>query len=356
MSGASALADLGVFATLTFEPILITDLFHVHTGSGASNKQMGSVPYIAASFQNNGIVGYVNKPKYEGGWLSLVKDGDGGAGKCFYQPVPFWPSNHVFALEPKKSGIPASALLCVAALITHQCFNKYSRGHAINLTRLSRQKIMVPTTFEGGHSRVVDWGALARLGDEISVKVKSRIPITDQISDCDEILPELNFQPMLINSVFDSIKASSAWCDKVNLKSGVVQNLYLSQTKLSNGLDEIVAWQGMSPEPGNCITMTLKTQAIFYQPCPFYTAQNFLILRHPSLDVDSAMVLVTVLRRAAAKFSWGYGISMGRISKTHVMVPVIGVNGEKRVDWLAMRNYGRVLRLRTGRNVATLIK
>lgn len=70
------------YSALSFEPTLITDVFIAHSGSGAAKKERGAIPYVAASFQNNGIVGYVDKPKYKGGWLSLVKDGDGGAGKC----------------------------------------------------------------------------------------------------------------------------------------------------------------------------------------------------------------------------------------------------------------------------------
>ncbi|TWS21728.1 hypothetical protein FK530_24960, partial [Tsukamurella conjunctivitidis] len=90
---------MSVLDTLDFQPILLTDLFTLHNGEGAERKATGPVPYVAASFQNNGVVGYVEESKYPGGWLSFVKDGDGGAGTCFYQPAPFWPSNHVLALE-----------------------------------------------------------------------------------------------------------------------------------------------------------------------------------------------------------------------------------------------------------------
>jgi hypothetical protein len=168
------LSDDDILPDLVFEPMLITDMFKIHNGSGAPRKGRGAFPYVAASFQNNGVVGYVDAAKYQGGWLSLVKDGDGGAGKCFYQPVPFWPSNHVLALEPKTSGLPASALLCVAALITHQCFPKYSRGNAVNAVRLSRQKIMVPMITDVNGERVVDWGGLTRFGQKLLRVAKER--------------------------------------------------------------------------------------------------------------------------------------------------------------------------------------
>ncbi|MGU5577419.1 restriction endonuclease subunit S [Aeromonas veronii] len=160
-----------VYEQLTFGSILITDLFIIHNGAGAPKQDAGMVPYVAASFQNNGIVGYVNTPKCQGGWLSLVKDGDGGAGMCFYQPWPFWPSNHVYGLEPKRPGLTASALVCLAATISHQCFPKYHRGNAINMGRLSRQKIIVPTMIDADGVEIVDWDGLTRLGDELFTEV-----------------------------------------------------------------------------------------------------------------------------------------------------------------------------------------
>lgn len=159
---------------LTFAPVLITDLFELHNGAGAAKSTVGPVPYVAASFLNNGIVGYVDEAKYPGGWLSFVKDGDGGAGTCFYQPVPFWPSNHVFALEPKDEGTTESALVVMASIITHQCFPKYNRGFAANAARLSRQKIMVPVTLNSEGEQVTDWVGMEKLGKELLGETISR--------------------------------------------------------------------------------------------------------------------------------------------------------------------------------------
>lgn len=156
-----------MYKDMTFGPVLITDLFIIHNGTGSPKKDRGAVPYVAASFQNNGVVGYVDIAKCPGGWLSLVKDGDGGAGKCFYQPGPFWPSNHVFGLEPKMQGLAASALVCLAAAITHQCFPKYHRGNAINAGRLSSQKIMVPVVTNADGTQIAEWDGLTRLGTEL---------------------------------------------------------------------------------------------------------------------------------------------------------------------------------------------
>lgn len=168
---------------------------------------------------------------------------------------------------------------------------------------------------------------------------------------------ELTFTPMFITDVFESMKASTAWFDKVHLKGGEPSVPYLSQTQSDNSIAAIVADQGVAPEPGNCITVTLKTQATFYQPVPFYTAQNFLLFRHKNLDARSGLVLVTIMRRAMEKFSWGYGVSMARIQKTRIMVPTVENNsGDSSVDWSGMRQFGdELIRTAVGRAQQALI-
>jgi hypothetical protein len=159
-----------VYDHLTFGQVLLADLFLIHNGMGATKSEDGPVPYVAASFQNNGVVGYVDTAKCPAGWLSLVKDGDGGAGACFYQPMPFWPSNHVLGLEPKVQGISPGAMVCLAAAITHQCFPKYHRGNAINAGRLARQQITVPVVTHLG-KQTVDLDGLKRIGEALLSEV-----------------------------------------------------------------------------------------------------------------------------------------------------------------------------------------
>ena len=102
--------------------------------------------------------------------------------------------------------------------------------------------------------------------------------------------------------------------------------------------------------------MTLKTQSTFYQPAPFYTAQNFLIFRHRNLDANSGLFLVTTMRDAMNKFSWGYGVSMVRLQKTRIMVPVVtDISGEDVVDWKGMASYGRALRVRAERAITPVV-
>lgn len=156
-----------------------------------------------------------------------------------------------------------------------------------------------------------------------------------------DLLNSVQFRAVPLLDVFDSMKASSAWYDKVHLEDGDGENLYLSQTLRGNSVAGVVADQKATPEPGNCITVTLKTQATFYQPVPFYTAQNFLIFRHEELDEATGLVLVAAMRKVFEKFSWGYGISMARLARMRIIVPVYAPSGDQNdVDWDTMRRLG----------------
>lgn len=155
------------------------------------------------------------------------------------------------------------------------------------------------------------------------------------------VYDSVRFEPMLIPDVFETMRASTAWYDKVNLREGPGENLYLSQVHGNNGIAAVVGAQERRPEPGNCITVTLKTQSTFYQPRPFYTAQNFLIFWHPRLNSANGLVLVSAMRRAMAKFSWGYGVSMKRLARTRILVPVQrDKDGNVEVDWATLDALG----------------
>lgn len=176
-------SDDDTLPELRFKPMVITDLFQLHPGSGRTKSDVGPVPYVAASFQNNGIVGFVDKARYPGGWLSFVKDGDGGAGTCFYQPSPFWPSNHVYALEPLNARPSADALIIMASIITYQCFPKFNRGNAANAARLSRQHIMVPVVTNAEGEDVVDWEGMSAYGRALRVRAERAIvPVVGSLS------------------------------------------------------------------------------------------------------------------------------------------------------------------------------
>lgn len=160
------------------------------------------------------------------------------------------------------------------------------------------------------------------------------------------VLETLDFQPMLITDVFESMTASKAWYDKSKLcLSGVSVFPFVSRTKASNGVDSFCPRQGKAPEAGNAMTIGLDTQTIGYQPVPFYTSQNIQVLRHERLNESNALVLSSLIQEQMGKFSWGgNGATLGRLKKTRIMVPALTTaDGTIEADWDGMDRLGAEL-------------
>lgn len=160
-------------------------------------------------------------------------------------------------------------------------------------------------------------------------------------------LPDtLNFQPMLITDVFETMKASTAWYDKTKLsQDGEALFPFVTRSRVRNGIESFCCGQEKPAEPGNAITLGLDTQSIAYQPAAFYTSQNIQVLRHAKLTRNSALVLVSLINQQMSKFSWGgNGATLGRLKKTRIMVPTCGDEHiGNRVDWDGLDKFGRRL-------------
>ncbi|MBU3899471.1 MAG: restriction endonuclease subunit S [Gammaproteobacteria bacterium] len=165
---------------------------------------------------------------------------------------------------------------------------------------------------------------------------------------------------MLITDVFESMRATAAWYDRATLNmTGRATYPFVSRASENNGIVATCPRQVKDPEPGNAITIGLDTQTIAYQPAPFYTSQNIQVLRHDRLDVDSGLVLVTLIRKQMSKFGWGgNGATLGRLRKTRIMVPVeTGADADRKVvvDWEGMSSFGSFLRAEAERSIDAVL-
>lgn len=350
---------MSVLEELDFRPMLVSEVFDSITASKACydknkiQKGPGAYPYVSRSRLSNGhesVVGHQEVPPNAGNAITIGVDTQ----SVFYQPASFYTSVKIQVLRNAKL-TPASALVLVAILRKQMV--KFQWGNGVSLERLCVTRIMVPVATKSDGTVEPDWEGMDALGAELLGQVKSQARSARQARPAvNDALPDLRFEPMLITDVFDSMASSKAWYDKVHLKDGAGRNIYLSQTLGGNSVSAIVADQNSIPESGNCITVTLKTQATFYQPTPFYTAQNFLIFRHKNLNAENGLFLVTTMRNAMGKFSWGYGVSMARLKTTRIMVPVVAdSSGRDVIDWNGMTEYGRVLRVRAERAIVPVL-
>ncbi|RLY91224.1 hypothetical protein EAE32_11490 [Kocuria tytonicola] len=168
--------------------------------------------------------------------------------------------------------------------------------------------------------------------------------------DASQTPPSLNFAPVLLPDVLDSMGSSKAWFDRSKMtREGDAIYPFVSRTRRANGIDGFFPRQATKdPEPEGAITLGLDTQTLGFQTVPFYTSQNIQVMRHAELDEFTAPVLMTLISAQMGKFSWGgNGATLGRLKRTRIMVPVMcAADGPQKVDWGGIRQYGKWLQAR----------
>ena len=159
-------------------------------------------------------------------------------------------------------------------------------------------------------------------------------------------LENLDFQPMLVTDVFDSMKPASKWFDLARAeRRGSPVSPYVARSGGSNGIGAFLPTQSYdAPNAGNAITIGVSTSTVFYQPVAFYTSKEIQVLRHQRLTAGSALVLVAILREQMMKFQWGNGASIARLQATRIMVPAF-TNADVTIeaDWDGMDRLGEEL-------------
>lgn len=112
----------------------------------------------------------------------------------------------------------------------------------------------------------------------------------------------------------------------------------MTRTNNNNGVSSKVYKQKeIEPINGDCLTIGLDTQTVFYQQKPFYTGQNIHILRIENANKYIYMFIATIIRKKIKIFSWGSnGATLGRLLKMAIKLPV---NIDNKPDLEYMENY-----------------
>lgn len=160
------------------------------------------------------------------------------------------------------------------------------------------------------------------------------------------VLETLDFQPMFITDVFDSMKPAGKWFDLAKAeRHGSPVSPYVARSGGSNGIVAFLPPQSYdAPNAGNAISIGVSTSTVFYQPVAFYTSKEIQVLRHRRLTSGNALVLVAILREQMSKFQWGNGASIARLQATRIMVPALtAADGTIEADWDGMDRLGAEL-------------
>ncbi|WBT09413.1 restriction endonuclease subunit S [Corynebacterium sp. SCR221107] len=345
---------MSVLDTLDFQPMLITDVFESMAPAGkwfdlTKAKRNGALvsPYVARSGGGNGIGAFLPDQGFKAPNAGNAITIGVSTSTVFYQPVSFYTSKEIQVLRhPRLTSVNAPVLV---ALLREQMM-KFQWGNGASIARLQATPIMVPVITHTDGTVEVDWDGMDLLGAELLDEVVSlthNARLTD--SPDDDTFPELNFEPMPITDVFTSYRQAPAWLNTNQVQNGEPRYPHVTNTARRNSVAAFISRQGQRPNPGNAITVGIDTQVVSYQPVPFYGATKVFELRAPELNENNAFVLVTSLKQAISKFSWGHKASSARLQATRIMVATTtDTFGKTVVDWEGMTRYGRVLRTNVG--------
>jgi hypothetical protein len=353
---------MSVYEELTYAPMLITDVFETMKAAGkwfdlskANVQGEPKHPYVARSGGGNGIGALIPTqdvpPPNKGNCITIGVS----TSTVFYQPAPFYTSKEIQVLRHPR--LTACSGLALVTLLRQQ-MGKFQWGNGASLVRLKATKIMVPVTTSIDGEIAVDWDGMERFGEEMFTRTRIHARrARSAVMDDETEPPELRFEPMLITDVFDTYRQSPAWLNISEVRSGKPRFPHVTNSANTNSVAGFVGMQNVPPNPGNAITIGIDTQVAAYQPVPFYGATKVFELRSSRLTEASALLLVTSLKRAMEKFSWGHKASAARLQRTRIMVPVTtGHTGANIVDWDGMERYGKWLIARADGHIAEALR
>ena len=273
-------------------------------------------------------------------------------GNAFYHPYKASIDMKVHALHLKSFELKKQmALMFVRLLENNSKGSNY--GNQLSSTDLPHKSILLPVTSTGEIDYEFMESYIQKLEnaklDEYKKYAKKRINEILFSQKVDSVkLEEKNWKVFFISGdegVF-RIKSTSSGIDKnkLNLQPGKIP--YITRSDASNGINLFLTERQQTKykiDSGNCITIGLDTQTVFYQPYNFYTGQNIQVLTYDNCGKENALFILKLIQLQLAKFNWGgNGATLGRLSGTKILLPATP-SGEP--DYLFMENYIRKIML-----------
>lgn len=149
-------------------------------------------------------------------------------------------------------------------------------------------------------------------------------------------ITDLNLKLFVIDEIFEIKNLKSI--DKNKLKEGNGNIPYVTQTSLNKGIAKYVCDHGEEKiNFGNCISMGIDTQTVFYQKQKFYSTKDMIGFRNNKLNEYTACFIIPILVKILKqKFNYGYKSSLKRISKLEIPLPA---TPDGKPDWDMMEAY-----------------
>lgn len=284
--------------TSTWGEFLVMDLFeHIERGkgSGAGSFMNGDIPYIAASFANNGYVRNVEDSNgsltSDGNCIAMIVNGNGGIGRNTYQAEPFVGSSDLqLGYHPR--------LNVYTGLFIVACLNKSIERYGYNFQwkrtgdAFAQETVFLPATIDG-HP---DWNYMQSAMERQIAEQEGRLNSLLNISSSPvRKVDSSKWAKFYIQDLFTIERAKRRTID--SYAKGDVP--YVTNSAFNNGVTDYLQPKSKSDiEKGQCITVNTVDGSVFWQPHDFLansSGNGLIILRRENLDEKAALFLCSII-------------------------------------------------------------
>ena len=300
----------------------------------------GSVPYVGATNQNNGVLRFIAPPSSmitKGNCIAFICDGDGSIGYSIYRQSDFVGSTTVKVGRCSDINKYTGMFITTIADLVRP---KYSFGYKRNERNLKREKIMLPVTAKDEP----DWAFM-----EEYMKAKEHQLLTQyqkyiaQIIDNQQITPPINNKQWRAFRIIDLFTYKKGNQNNMSqLTSGTTP--LISAKKVDNGYKAFVS----SKKPlfcGHCISLNCDGDGgagiAYYQPVEMALDTHVMVL-YPQESLSKSQMLFIAYAITSQRDSFGHGhsINENRLATMRVMLPTTPKGAP---DYEYMANYMRNL-------------
>lgn len=147
---------------------------------------------------------------------------------------------------------------------------------------------------------------------------------------------DLNLKPFVLSDVFEVKSLKSI--DKNKLQNGNGNIPYVTQSALNKGIAKYVCDHGSEKlNSGNCISIGVDTQTVFYQDRDFYACEKMIcICKNEFNKYNTCFIIPILVQILEQKFNYGYKSSLKRVSKLEIPLPA---TPDGNPDWNIMEAY-----------------
>ncbi|PLS25676.1 restriction endonuclease subunit S [Bifidobacterium imperatoris] len=325
----------------------VEDIFKVSSGKRLEtrNKVDGNRPFVGASFNGNGITGFVGNDNVSRDRNVLGVSYNGAPCVAFYHPYECLFTDDVKRLHLKNYPDNEKVLLFFVAIFAQQR-EKYSYGYKFNAERMLRQKIMLPVNDSGDP----DWQFMEdymRERDAIQLRclqafLNKRIAGIERVTAEHVDVSEAKWDAFVVGDICDVDSGRDIYAAE-----RIVGNMpYVTAGTVNNGIGYFVGNDNETKTTG-AISVSRNGANVgraFYHPYEALYGNDCRRLTVKGNDSPYVSLFLTqCIASQRNAFSYSRKLGTARLKQLKVMLPA-SETGEP--DYELMENYMRGVTLK----------